>query len=298
VQPLYALILERNRCASHWHMDETRWMVFAELEGKVSHRWWLWVSVTGDTCVYILDPSRSAEVPRRHLGEGAQGIISADRYSAYKALRGKLLVAFCWAHLRRDFLRIRDSHRKLRVWADGWLERINGVFARNDRRLAVRSEPEAFAVEDQGLREAAAFMAEERETELADESLLHSAQRKALLSMREHWEGLLLFIDNPDIPMDNNESERRLRDAVVGRKNYYGSGAVWSGMLAAMMFTIMQTLLINQLSPRAWLSAYLQACAQADGRPPQSIESFLPWCISEQQRAAWRCPRPTAKGPP
>jgi transposase len=116
--------------------------------------------------------------------------------------------------------------------------------------------------------------------------------------MREHWEGLLLFIDNPDIPMDNNESERRLRDAVVGRKNYYGSGAVWSGMLAAMMFTIMQTLLINQLSPRAWLSAYLQACAQADGRPPQSIESFLPWCISEQQRAAWRCPRPTATGPP
>jgi len=297
VEPLYALILERNRSASHWHMDETRWMVFAELQGKVGHRWWLWVSVSHDSCVYILDPSRSAEVPRRHLGENAEGIISADRYSAYKALGEKLLIAFCWGHLRRDFLRIHDGYRKLQVWADGWLEHINGMFARNDRRLAVRSEPEAFAVEDEGLREAAAAMAEKREAELADESL-HSVQRKALLSMREHWEGLLLFIDHPDIPMDNNESERRLREPVVGRKNYYGSGAVWSGMLAAMLFTIMQTLLMNRFSPRAWLSAYFEACAQAGGRPPENIETFLPWRISEQQRAAWRYPSPCATGPP
>jgi len=297
VEPVYALILERNRSASHWHMDETRWMVFAELEGKVGHRWWLWVSVTADTCGYILDPSRSAEVPRRHLGEHAEGIISADRYSAYKALRGKLLIAFCWGHVRRDFIRIHDGYRKLRVWADGWLERINGMFARNARRLAVRSEPEAFTVEDQGLREAAALMAELREGELAEESL-HTAQRKALVSLREHWEGLLLFIDDPDIPMDNNEAERRLRNPVVGRKNYYGSGAVWSGMLATMMFTIMQTLLMNQISPRAWLSAYFDACAEGGGRAPENIDSFLPWRICEQQRAAWRYPRPCATNSP
>jgi transposase len=297
MQPVYALIQERNRSADHWHMDETRWMVFAELEGKVGHRWWLWVSVSADTCVYILDPSRSAEVPRRHLGENAVGIISADRYSAYKALGGKLLIAFCWTHLRRDYVRIHDSYRKLREWADGWLEHINGMFARNARRLFVRWEPEAFAVEDQGIREAAAAMAEKREAELAEESL-HSAQRKALLSMREHWEGLLLFIDHPDIPIDNSEAERRVRNPVAGRKNYYGSGAVWSGMLAAMMFTIMETLLMNQLSPLAWLTAYLQACAEAGGRSPETIESFLPWRLSEQQRAAWGYPSPCARGPP
>ena len=194
-------------------------------------------------------------------------------------------------------MRIHDSYRKLREWADGWLEQINGMFARNARRLSVRCDPQAFAVEDQGIREAAAAMAEKRETELADESL-HSAQRKALLSMREHWEGLLLFIDHPEIPMDNSEAERRVRNPVVGRKNYYGSGAVWSGMLAAMMFTIMETLLMNQLSPSAWLTAYLQACAEAGGRPAENIEAFLPWRLSEQQRAAWGYPRPSATGPP
>ncbi len=69
LQPLYALILERNRSATHWHMDETRWLVFVEAEGKIGYRWWLWVVVTHDTCVYLLDPSRSARVPGDHLGE-------------------------------------------------------------------------------------------------------------------------------------------------------------------------------------------------------------------------------------
>jgi transposase len=69
-------------------------------------------------------------------------------------------------------------------------------------------------------------------------------------------------------------------------------------MLAAMMFTIMETLLMNQLSPLAWLTAYLQACAEAGGRSPETIESFLPWRLSEQQRAAWGYPSPCARGPP
>ena len=46
---------------------------------------------------------------------------------------------------------------------------------------------------------------------------------------RNHWQGLTLFVEDPDLPMDNNQAERALRGPVVGRKNYYGSGAQWSG---------------------------------------------------------------------
>ena len=67
--------------------------------------------------MYLLDPSRSAEVPKNHLGENAEGIISADRYCAYKALGQKILVAFCWSHVRRDFIRIGDGYARLRSWA-------------------------------------------------------------------------------------------------------------------------------------------------------------------------------------
>ena len=86
-------------------------------------------------------------------------------------------------------------------------------------------------------------------TELAAASL-HEPCRKVLTSLHEHWSGLTLFVDDPRIPMDNNLSERRLRGPALGRKNYYGSGALWSGRLAAMLFSILATLKLWQINPR------------------------------------------------
>jgi len=289
LQPVYGRILERCRSANHWHMDETRWTVFVELAGKVGHRWWLWVAVTADTCVYLLDPSRSGKVPRNLLGEDAEGIISADRYSAYKALGEKIRIAFCWGHVRRDFMRVRDGYGKLRVWARSWLERIGQIYRLNDKRLKVLSNPEEFRVADQALRDALTCMEQSRESELS-EMTLHPAAKKVLESLRRHWDGLMLFVDHPQIPMDNNESERRLRNPVVGRKNYYGSGSVWSGMLSAILFTIFQTLLKNNIDPQKWLLAYFEACAENGGRAPEDIDAFLPWNLSEQRKAVWRHP--------
>jgi len=290
VQPLYACIIKRSRAANHWHMDETRWLVFAEMNGKVGYRWWLWVVVTRETCAYLLEPTRSAKVPRNHLGEDAEGIVNADRYVVYKLLGERILIAFCWSHVRRDFIRIHDSHKRLCPWAAAWVERINDLFGQNAKRIEVLANPDAFRVEDQVLREAVASMVKVREEELADETL-HPAQRKALKSLRNHWEGLTLFVDHPEIPMDNNEAERRLRNPVVGRKNYYGSGSIWSGALTAALFTIFQTLLLNHIDPQQFLLAYFEACAGNGGRPPKDLAAFLPWNLSAEQKAAWRYPR-------
>ena len=65
LQPIYTRFLERSRAANRWKMDETRWMVFEEVDGKVGHRWWLWVIITDQTVVYLLEPTRSATVPNR-----------------------------------------------------------------------------------------------------------------------------------------------------------------------------------------------------------------------------------------
>ena len=291
LQPVYTRILERSRSANHWKMDETRWLVFEEVEGKDGYRWWLWVVITDDTVAFLLEPTRSAQVPRDHLGENPEGIINADRYSVYKALGLKILIAFCWAHVRRDFVRIRDGYPRLRSWGDAWVTRINELFTLNDQRLAVLSDPEAFGEKDRALRDALDAMAKQRDRELEDPDWPTPA-RKALESLRNHWEGCILFVDHPEIPMDNNESERRLRDPAVGRKNYYGSGSVWSGAWTAICFTIFQTLLKNSLDPKKWLSAYFQACAQSGGRVPDSLEEFMPWNLSEQQKDAWSCPEP------
>jgi transposase len=289
IQPLYAKILEQSRSASHWKMDETRWLVFADVAGKKSYRWWLWVVITHDTCAYLLDPSRSSQVPKKHLGEEAEGIVNADRFKAYQAIGENVQVAFCWSHIRRDFIRIREGYKTLQPWANDWIERINDLFRFNQERLDCKPNSDAFLKKDQALRDAVAHMEKTRDEHLADPSL-HKACQKVLESLREHWAGATLFVDHPNIPMDNNEAERCLRNPVIGRKNYYGSGSVWSGTLTAALFTLFQTLLKNQIDPQQFLLAYFEACAQNGGKPPENIDDFLPWNLSQDRKIEWALP--------
>ena len=119
------------------------------------------------------------------------------------------------------------------------------------------------------------------------ESPLHPARRQVLASLREHWPGLTLFVEYPEIPMDNNAVERTLREPLVGRKNYAGSRALWSGQLLVQLLSLLATLKLWGLNPRLWLTAYLQACAQAGGSVPAEPSRWLPWNLSEEQQRAW-----------
>ena len=164
-----------------------------------------------------------------------------------------------------------------------WLQRIRELYRLNRQRLAHPAEP----ARQEELRQAVAAMQQQLDAELADPALRLPA-RKALTSLQEHWSGLTLFVDDSRIPMDNNLSERRLRGPALGRKNYYGSGALWSGRLAAALFSILATLELGQLNPRLWLQWYLQSCAEAGGQAPKDIEPFLPWNLSEDMHMKLR----------
>ena len=106
--------------------------------------------------------------------------------------------------------------------------------------------------------------------------------------MAAHWDGLTVFVDAPWVPMDNNTAERDLRGPVVGRKNFYGSGARWSGQLAATMYSVLATLGLWQINARTWLGAYLQACADNGNRAPTDLAPFLAWAMDEARLAAMR----------
>jgi transposase len=124
----------------------------------------------------------------------------------------------------------------------------------NEQRLQVPRDSAAFAPRERDLRQAVAALQRRGHEELAAPGL-HPARAKALASLQEHWEGLTLFVEHPQVPMDNNAAERAERGPVVGRKNYYGSGALWSGRLAALRFSVLQTLRRWGLNPRRWLTA-------------------------------------------
>jgi len=290
VEPLYKLLVEYNRNEEQqWNADETRWLMFFQHPGKAGFAWNLWVFAGQKSIVFVLDPTRSHNVPEDHFGPDAEGILNVDRYSSYKAMAqvkaGKIILSFCWAHVRRDFLEVFTGWSDLTDWAWDWIDEIATLYHRNDQRLALRNEtptPE-YAEADRLLREQVEHLRQRRDSELSQPDL-RLPQRKVLKSLVNHWDGLTVFVDHPEVPLDNNRGERCERGPVIARKNFYGSGALWSGRLAAMLFSLFQTLQLWGLDPGKWLTAYLSACAKAKGKPPPEPHIYLPWNMTPQQR--------------
>jgi transposase len=289
MQPIYEAFCQRNRQGDFHQADETRWLVFVLLDGKKGYGWWLWVILGADTVIYRLDSSRSHEVPEAHFGPQASGVLEVDRYSGYKAMAqvksGLVVLAFCWAHVRRDFVRVGKGWSELTPWALSWLRRIRHVYQVNRERLPYALGSPESQQQDALLRQAVEAMRVQAIDELSDPKLRQPC-RKVLDSLQEHWMGLIRFVDDPRIPLDNNASERAGRGPAVARKNFYGSGSLWSGRLAAAMFSLLATLAHWKLNPRLWLTWYLENCATAGGRAPEDIRPFLPWNLTAERRAA------------
>lgn len=283
---LYEAIKNRARTAKQWNMDETTWRVFGSTEENKRHRWWLWVVVTDDCWVYLLDPSRSKTVPTLFFKGVSEGVIITDRYSAYKSLKG-LLKAYCWAHVRRDFIKILEGAPESAAWAQEWIDAIAELYKINNMRLRMidqHAETEVDLAKYELLAKLTKLQIKaKKESKIAPTE----RQRKVLHSLMKHWKGLTIFVEQPEVPMDNNAAERALRNPVVGRKNYYGSGSSESGSFTAMMFTICQTWLCNKLDPIRLLQDFLTRTGEARGQPPP-LDLFLPWQMDAQRKAEFK----------
>lgn len=304
-EPLMPVLYERQMTEKLFHGDETRWEVFEEVEGKTGHRWYLWVMQSASVVYYRMAPGRGAEVPKGHFAKLRKDLLEVvlvcDRYSAYKSLAlncDGLILAFCWAHVRRDFLKAARSWPELESWMFTWVDDIRELYRLNKARLEEWDKPLpldqpslAFAERQRDLETKLSEMQARCEAPLP-EPALHLAKQKVLNSLPNHWDGLTVLVERPEVAMDNNTAERSLRNPVVGRKNYYGSGSVWSAHCTAMMFSVLQTILLWELNPHHWLSAYLQACADNGGQSPTNLSPFVPWQMSAEGREALSRPLP------
>lgn len=309
--PLITQLVEKQLTEKLFHNDETGWKVFEAIQGKVGYRWYLWVTQSPSVVHYTLAPSRSGDIPIAYFSGLdkclKQVIVVCDRYSGYKRLAREnpvILLAFCWAHMRRDFLDAAKSWPDLEAWMLSWVEAIGELYALNaqrletwDEALAFEDQTPAFMQRHQALEQAMESMAERCDQALENQRL-HVAQRDVLNSLNNHWLGLIVFVQYPQVPMDNNTAERRMRNPGMGRKNYYGSGSQWSAGLAATMFSLFQTLLLWQLNPHHWLHAYLTACAENRGQSPADISSFVPWTMSEERKQQLAKPMPMTADDP
>ena len=262
------------------------------------------------TVGFILPPGRGADVPKEHFRDLDAAILQAlficDRFSSYKKMARDMIVfmlAFCWAHVRRDFIKAARSYPDEQEWMFVWIERIGELYHLNNRRCELwdasqplQQQSAVFMEQHRALKKSVVAMAQERDDYLAQENLA-APRRSVLESLKNHWDGLTVFLNHPEVKMDNNTSERAARKGAIGRNNYYGSGSVWSGKLAAMMFTLLQTMKQWGINPHHWMTDFLNACAQNGGQAPVDLNPFLPWEMSEERKAFLSQPLQTEPPP-
>ena len=310
LQPVYDALYIHQMTEDRFHNDESSWKVFESVEGKIGNRWWLWVSRSASVVFFQIAQGRGADVPVEHFKniEHQKIIIVCDRYSAYKSLARQLefiTLAFCWAHVRRDFLDAGKKYPELEEWVLSWVGKIGELYHINNLRckefnqkLPIQWQPSSFKDQHEKLIEKMDAITKERDVFIkahnSDSNLLSNVKYKILISLQNHWEGLSVFVDHPEVPMDNNNGERPIRNPVTGRKNFYGSGSLWSSQLAAIMFSIFQTIALCDLNCNHWLRAYLTACAENHGKAPDDLSSFLPWEMDEGRRHQFSKPPDTS----
>ena len=162
--------------------------------------------------------------------------------------------AACWAHVRRKFLEAESDHPE----ATPVLELIGdlyGVEAEGreapDRLAMLRGEKSRELVDQ--LRDAL----------LAIRALPRSSLGTAVSYTFELWPALTRFLDDSRVPLDNNQTERALRGAVIGRKNHYGSRSLRGTMVAALFYSLIESAKLCGVEPRAYLrEATRRAIAQ------------------------------------
>ena len=298
-EPVAKAILAHQNKAALRHADETTWRVQAYREKGRSSRAWLWTSVSGDAVYFHIDPSRSAEVAKTLFG-GAIGIVVlvCDRLSTYKSLAreldGKVILQWCWVHQRRSFIDCAAGHVRLTRWCQGWIERVAEIYRLNKARLEhydpglAHPAPEFDAAQGE-LEAVVERLFADAEAELA--GLSDKALRaKPLRSLLNHREGLCVFVDKPQVPMDNNRAELALRGAVIGRHLSFGSDSEKGAKFTAMMYSVAGTLALNGIDVRRWLEEWLKVCAKNGGKPPDDLSAWLPWSMREARRRALAAP--------
>ena len=231
--------------------DETRWRMMSD-KGKDEgpSNWQVWAIACPTAVSHTILESRSAASAKVVFGAYA-GTAMVDGYDAYVSLTKltpTLVLAHCWAHVRRKFVELASSYPT----QSGEAVALIGQLYEIERRCPTGppGDEARRRLRDTESREVVRAI---QAWALKTEALPQSSLRRAIEYMGAHWKGLQRFLDDPRVPLDNNATERALRGPVQGRKNHYGSRSRRGSEVAALFYTLVESALLNGLDPREYL---------------------------------------------
>ena len=268
------------------HADETR--VYVTKDGrKAGTKSYMWVYCSGDDrgiVLYDYQKTRRADHPREFL-QNFGGTLVTDGYQVYHTLDngpGPLKVAGCWAHARRKFVDILKAAKKSAgkdvtssisavavsqikhiYHMDDKLKDLLPDERKKERDLTVRPLVEAYFEWVRAKR---------------SETLSSSELMNALNYSLNQEQYLRAFLDDPEIPLDNNLAERAIRPFTVGRKNWNMIDTIHGAQASAILYSIAETAKANDLKPYEYYRYLLEEIPKhMDDHDMDFLDALLPW---------------------
>jgi transposase len=251
--------------------DETSWELFGKKPGQ-GKSWYVWVLRVETAVYYAIRDGRSFKTAEALLASFA-GVLMCDGYVVYLSLSGaypRVVLAHCWAHVRREFVEIEKSFP---TQCGEIIDLIGELYA-IEKKCRVEGE-DLEEARDQKSRIVIDRIVQWFYRTLP-KCLPESGLHKAIGYMVHMWPGLVLFLDDPEIPLDNNGTERAARGPVVGRKNHYGSHSLRGTEVAATLYSLVESAKLNALEPRLYLRVAVRAGLRREVVPlPHEVKAML-----------------------
>jgi transposase len=248
-------------------LDQTGW---PRLEKGAEKPWQMWCLTAPGVVVHRIRDDKGAATFKDLVGS-FDGFIVCDALKTHEAgaREGpKIKLAGCWAHVYRKFEEAEPDHPEAAV-ALRFIGQLYEIDERARDDLAVRAQLR---------RTESTTVLEQLKSWLWSQATLKTLSiGKAASYAVANWERLTRFVEDPRVPLDNNQTERGIRGPVVGRKNHYGSKSRRGTEVAATLYTLLETAKLHGIDPAKYLLEAVRAVERG--------EVLLPWHFAALQRA-------------
>lgn len=285
--PLLEIFREDLRAGPLINVDETPVQVLNEPGRANTTKSYMWVfrggiSPPGSVVVFDYRPTRSAEdILKEYLTEYT-GHVQTDGYIGYERLSELSVThAGCWAHVRRKFVEVVQAVDKARKGkerragsADEAVLKIRRLYEIERRGKELKLMGTALV---QFRHEHALPLLEgfhdwlvARVGSTPPTGLLGTAMNYAL----KQWDRLVVYVDDPNVGLDNNAAENAIRPFAVGRKNWLFAGSPAGARASAALYSLVETAKANGLEPYRYLRFLFERLPYA--KTPEDYKKLTP----------------------
>lgn len=282
---LYELLKEELRAEHVVHGDETNLQVLKEPGRKAQTKSFLWayastVHSAHPVVIFDYQQTRSGEHAKAFLTDGQNpfsGVLVCDGFKGYNRIPGVTL-AGCWSHARRKFeaiIKELSPEARSTSKAQEVFDLINSMFAieRRIKKLLPDSILTVRQAETKPIIDDIKKWLHRHKPLVPPETGLG----KAISYTLNEWDKLVRFLDDGQVPIDNNEDERQIRHFAIGRKNWLFADSVAGGYTNAVFYSLVRSAVVNGLDPYEYLKTVftkLPAMKKSD-----EVRELLPWNV-------------------